>query len=83
VTCIEDIPYDLMSAIEHANRIIDWQENLTGDEIPPTWMWHLSSELETHFGEVERRREEKYGSQNNGNGPMETVPMMSNSWERD
>jgi hypothetical protein len=28
-----------MQAVAHAQRILDWYQNLTSDEIPPSWMW--------------------------------------------
>jgi len=55
------MPADLMIAIEHAHRILDWQENLTKDEIPPQWMWHLDKELESHWEMVEEKRKDKSG----------------------
>ena len=67
-------------AIEHANRVLDWHENLGPDDLPPEWMWHLPEELETHFAEVKRRRDEKSSGDSSGD---ETVPMMKNSWGRD
>ena len=59
---LEDIPVDLFFAIDHALRIVNWQENLTEDEMPPKWMWHLDWELETHFEIIKSKREVKYGS---------------------
>lgn len=72
-TSIEDMPCDLAIALDQAYRILHWQENLTEDEMPPKWMWHLEWELELWFEEVERLREEKYGG-----GRDEEVPMMKN-----
>lgn len=62
-------------AIEHAHRILDWQENLIKDEMPPRWMWPFEDELEIWFEEVERKREERYGGKG---GSDDSVPMMSN-----
>ena len=45
-----------MRAIQFASRILDWQENLTGDEQPPEWMWCYEDELLTWFEEVSRSR---------------------------
>lgn len=67
-------------AIEHANRILDWQENLLEDEMPPEWMWHLDHELEPWFDEVERKREERYGARDDDRD--ERVPMMDNELAR-
>lgn len=62
-------------AIEHAHRILDWHENLPGDEIPPSWMWAFEEELEIWFDEVEAKRKEKYGDSSSKD---ESVPMMNN-----
>lgn len=69
-------------AIEHASHICDWQENLQEDEIPPEWMWPFSEELEVHFEEVDRKRKEKYGLDDDdkaGNGDM---GMLDNEFAR-
>lgn len=75
VASIEDLPCDLAMALEQAHRIITWQENLTKEEMPPKWMWHLEWELDAWFEEVERLREEKYGG---GDDAREEAPMMRN-----
>ena len=62
VTSIEDISWDLNSAIEHANAIISWQRNLEQKEVPPKWMWAFPDELTVWFEEVEVLREQKYSS---------------------
>lgn len=58
------MPADLLTAIEQANRICSWQENLTRDEIPPSWMWHLEEELQIWFQGVDDKR--KSGSSTGG-----------------
>lgn len=58
---IQDIPHDLHSAIEHAYRILNWQENLEEKEMPESWMWHLEWELEAHFEHVATERKLRYG----------------------
>lgn len=62
-------------AIAHAHRVLDWQENLPSDEVPPSWMWPFEDELEIWFDQVEEKREDKYGRKSGGD---ETVPLMSN-----
>lgn len=59
---IETIPADLMLCIDHATRILGWQENLSEDEMPDHWKWHLDWEIEEHFKQVKIQREAKYGS---------------------
>ena len=76
VSCIEDVPADLALAIDHGHKILNWQENLMSEEMPPKWMWHLDWELEKWFEEVEISRKSKYDG-----GPddsLEEVPMMRN-----
>lgn len=55
---IEEVPADLMLAIEHAHRILTWRENLPNEEMPPAWMWHLERELDLWFKQVEKNRED-------------------------
>lgn len=75
VESIEDVPADLALAIDHGYKILSWQENLTEEEMPPRWMWHLDWELEIHFEELDAIRRAKYGSSSDD---REEVPMMKN-----
>lgn len=74
---VEDIPWELSVAIQHAYRVLSWQENLTEDEMPPVYMWPFEEALELHFERVDRARKDKYGS---GSGDEDDggTPMMSN-----
>lgn len=63
-----------MRAIEHASQIIDWQENLPKDEMPPPWMWPFQEELEVWFEAVDQKRKD---ARPDSSGD-ETVPMMTN-----
>jgi hypothetical protein len=65
-----------MRAIEHGHKVLDWQENLMADEVPPEWMWPFQEELELWFEEVQHRRDEKWGT----NSGDVTAPMMSNEY---
>lgn len=82
VRSIEDMPVDLVGAIDHAIMILRWRENLRPGELPPKWMWHLDWELEVWFLEVDRIRQtggsmEGDGSESKGTGnewaPGETI----------
>jgi hypothetical protein len=66
---------DLSAAIDHALLVLNWQENLPGDEMPPQWMWAFDDELELWFEDVEAKREAKYGGGSSGD---EQAPMMGN-----
>jgi hypothetical protein len=57
----EEVPSDLMTAIEFANTCLSWQSNLTSEEIPPRWMWPFNDEMEEWFEEVDFQRKQKYG----------------------
>ena len=75
---IEDIPWDLTIVIEHAYRILQWQENLGKDEMPPKWMWHLEKKLESWFRSVDEKRKERYGVHDKDSSDDE--PVMKNEY---
>ena len=72
---IEEVPYDLISAIEHGQKVISWHENLPESEIPPRWMWPLDHELEIWFVEMKRLRDA-----GTSETPGENVEMMENEF---
>lgn len=61
VKSFTDIPADLAHSIEHASKLNSWMKNLSEDEIPPVWMWHIDSEIEVWFEHVDFLRKSKYG----------------------
>lgn len=65
-------------AVEHAFRILDWHENLPAEDIPPSWMWPVSHEIEYWFEEIERKREDEKNAARTGD-EMPKVGMMSNA----
>lgn len=69
------MPYELLFAIQHANRICDWQENMLSEECPPQWMWPFNDELEAWFDDVDAARKARYGGESNDDTE---VPMMAN-----
>jgi hypothetical protein len=75
------VPWDLTIAIEHANRVLDWHENLMEDELPPEWMWPLDNEIASWFEGVKRQRDEKFGT-SSSNGDREVDMMMDNELAR-
>lgn len=54
-------------AIQHAQRVCDWMENLSSEERPPAWMWPFEEELEIWFDEVDKERKERYESHSQPN----------------
>lgn len=77
---VEDIPNDLIVAIEQAQRIITWQENSLRGEMPERWMWHLDHEIVAHFDRVEAERDEKYGGDSSSSESDTEQPMMVNEY---
>lgn len=78
IESVEDVPWDLARAIDHAHRILHWQENLSKEEQPPKWMWAHDDELKEWFKEVELLRGPGVdgGGGDDREAPMEG--MMSN-----
>jgi hypothetical protein len=56
-------------AIEHADRILGWMENMSDDEVPPVHIWHLPDELDYHFEQVKQERKERYGGSSSDDSP--------------
>jgi hypothetical protein len=76
VDSIDEVPADLMRAITHAFRILDWYENLMEEEQPPEWMWPFEDELEIWFEDVQRARADKHSG--GGGSDDVAVPLMGN-----
>lgn len=75
---VADISYDLLVALEHAFRILSWQESLGGKEMPPQWMWAHASELNIWFDEVDTYRRQKYGIEDDDGWGEEPQQMTTN-----
>jgi hypothetical protein len=71
-----------MVAINHAMTIIDWQENLTKEEMPPEWMWHLDEEVATFLERVFRERRERMGLPPDDEGGSDGKRMVGNELTR-
>lgn len=69
-----DAPADLLRAIYHANKILDWYENFPEDDIPPEWMWPFEEELDKWFKEL--KAEKAAGSETSDDRTK--VPLMDN-----
>jgi hypothetical protein len=76
---IEDVPYDLVVAIEQGYTILGWYENLTNEERPPKWTWHLDHELVEWFKELDRKRKEKFNIDSDDD---ESPEMMQNEYSK-
>lgn len=56
---LSDAPYTLHQAIVFGLRVLEWEE-LSPDERPPKRLWLNNAALNTHFEEVQRKRDEKF-----------------------
>jgi hypothetical protein len=77
---IEDLPWDLASAIQHAARILHWRENLLTDDMPPEWMLPFDDMLVDWFEAVKEKHAEERGTSSSGDTE---APMMGNSMADD
>lgn len=75
-----DSSFEIIAAIQHANTILTWHENLPEEEMPPEWMWPFPDELEEHFAEVKWARKQKY---NGSGGDDDDWGMVENEWSHD
>jgi hypothetical protein len=69
-----------MLTIDHALRILSWQENLAEDEMPEHWKWHLDHELDTHFKIMKQKREEKYSSGSSSQSSSDPADWEENAY---
>lgn len=65
----------MVHAIQHAQTVVNWQENLLEEDTPPEWMWPLDFELEAWFDDVKRRRESRSDQRNDD---LEEPPLVKN-----
>ena len=57
----EDVPEEFLSALNHAERIVSWESELSQDEMPPVWVRPLWWEMEKWMARVVSERKAKYG----------------------
>ena len=79
-TNVTEVSADLIAAIQHANTILGWFENLPEEELPKDWMWPFPDLLEEHFKWVKEERAAKYGTGDGGSSDDEYSHMESNEW---
>ena len=48
-------------AVTHADHILQLQENLDSNEMPPEWMWPFTSEMNAWLDRVSVERRSRYG----------------------
>lgn len=66
-------------AVAHADSIVSLQENLSGKEMPPQWMWPLPWEMERHMDQIAADRKEKYGGSDDDD--YDDEPPSGSGWE--
>ena len=76
---IETCPNDLALAVNHALTILNWQQNLISDEMPPAWMWPFDDELVDWFEAVEAKRE----AESSGGSADTVADMTQNEYAMD
>ena len=54
---LQELPAEFLDIVDHALKILYWQENLVEKEMPPFWMWHLDHELNKWFEKVKNERQ--------------------------
>lgn len=69
-------------AVSHAAQVIHWQSNLAQEDMPPSWMWHLTDELEDWFEEVEYRRKERLGIEDDDDDDDAFGPGIQNEYAK-
>lgn len=78
---IQDAPWTIVVALNHALTVISWHENLPREEQPPRHIWHSGDLVEKWFKNVEKERNSKYGNsgrKHSSYDDADDVPMTSN-----
>lgn len=75
VTRLYELPFTIFHAIRFALNIINMQENMEENEMPPKSIWLDNERMSQWMGEVKRNRENKYKP---GGGDMSSMPQ--NEW---
>ena len=55
VTHAFDLPWNFVSAWQQAITIMNWQENLADEDMPPKHIWRDSEKLEAHFKQIKSK----------------------------
>ena len=61
---------------------MDWYENLTGDEIPPEWMWPFDHLVAEWLEDVKARRADRFDSNKDDDSDSGSAVMMKNEYAR-
>jgi hypothetical protein len=82
ITDLREMPFDLMTAFQHASTILGWFENIPLEEQPPDWMWPFTDEVSQWFDEVKLARRQESGL-DDGEGSLDEWSAMSNEFAED
>lgn len=53
---VDEIPWFLQAAIDHALTILSWHENLPREEIPPQYLWDDAGGLDLWWKDVREKQ---------------------------
>lgn len=71
ITSLADCPYHIHDAISKALVFLSFGEELAPEERPPKHIWLDPEALKEHFDKVKKMRDEKFGMDKDGPGPIE------------
>lgn len=69
-------------AVSHADHILQLQENLDRDEMPPVWMWPFTERMNEWLDRITRERKERYSngaSSDAGDDDMQENALLAGS----
>jgi hypothetical protein len=55
VTHVYDLPWNFVAAWQQAITILNWQENLPEEDMPPKSIWRDGDLLEAHFKKIKAK----------------------------
>jgi hypothetical protein len=56
---IDQVPWPLQEAINHALGVLSWFENYVSEEIPPENLWDDGEFVEEHFKRIRQQKEDE------------------------
>lgn len=78
INTLADLPHTIHDAIVVGLQFLRFQE-MDPEEAPPRSIWLDQDKLTAHFKAVEKRREEKYGTDKDGNSKEIEDPVQNDA----